>query len=187
MVIKMKNLRENSKLWVILAFMSFAIACSVLQVKSNHALKIMLDLNDELQYLNDDLQNELDFVKSEKAIMREVENIFMVASQVYEIEYELLMAISQHETGNFKSYAWLVLNNAGGIMGAKGLRTYDNKNMGVMELARLLRYYYFDEGYDTIEKIQKKYAPLVAKNDPNGLNRYWVSGVTYYYDKLKGK
>ncbi len=172
--------KENSKVWVVLMVLSFAIACSVLQVKSNQALKTMLDLNDTLQ-------SELTLLQEEKAIIKEVEDIFMVASQVYEIEYELLMAISQHETGNFKSYAWNVLHNAGGIMSAKGLRRYASKEIGVMELARLLRYTYFDNGLDTIEKIQKVYAPVGAKNDPTNLNSQWVLGVRYYYNKLKGK
>ena len=38
-----------------------------------------------------------------------------------------------------------------------------------------------------MSKIQKKYAPTGAANDPNGLNNSWVSGVTYYYQRITGK
>ena len=43
---------------------------------------------------------------------------------------------------------------------------------------------YIDMGLDTIELIQPKYCPIGAANDPKGLNKYWVGGVTKYYNEL---
>lgn len=113
------------------------------------------------------------------------QDMFKVASDMYNIDYFLLKAISIHETGHFKSKAWLEYNNAGGIMGKNGLVRYESKEAGIMAMARLLKTQYIDKGYDTIEKIQKKYAPLNVKNDPNNLNRHWISGVTNIYNELK--
>lgn len=41
-----------------------------------------------------------------------------------------------------------------------------------------------DKPAEIIEKIQSKYAPINANNDPTGLNNNWVSGVTYFYNQL---
>lgn len=113
------------------------------------------------------------------------QDMFKVASDMYNIDYFLLKAISIHETGHFTSKAWNEYNNAGGIMNKNGLVRYETKEDGIMAMARLLKTQYIDKGYDTIEKIQTKYAPLNVKNDPNNLNRHWVSGVTKIYNELK--
>ena len=50
-----------------------------------------------------------------------------------------------------------------------------------------LKYNYFDIGLDTLEKIQPKYCPIGAANDPTGLNKYWLSGTQKKYNELIGK
>ncbi len=126
-------------------------------------------------------------LKMDKNTLRK---IYMVASQTYNIEYELLMAISIHETANFKSKAYLNLNNVGGNMewstGKSKLMVFDNVYDGVMYYARNLRKNYFDKGLTTIEQIQKRYCPVGAKNDPNGLNINWTRKVNQFYNELKG-
>jgi len=112
-------------------------------------------------------------------------NIWHIASEVYGIEYELLMAIAMHETGHFKSKAWNELNNPGGIMGSNGLRKFNTREQGIMEMARLLRLFYIDQGLTTIEQIQRKYAPIGSDNDPNNINRHWVNSVTSLYNQLR--
>ena len=47
---------------------------------------------------------------------------------------------------------------------------------------RILKTYYFEKGLNTIEEIGAKYCPVGAANDPNGLNKYWVGGVTNVYN-----
>ena len=132
---------------------------------------------------NDTTEQQTNDHEPKNAVIEQ--DMFKVASDKYNIDYFLLKAISIHETGHFKSKAWLEYNNAGGIMGNNGLLRYETKEAGVMAMARLLKTQYIDKGYDTIEKIQKKYAPLNVKNDPNNLNRHWVSGVTNIYNELK--
>ena len=94
----------------------------------------------------------------------------------------LIISISRHETGNWTSKAFKNNNNFGGIMTSKGLKNYDSYEEGLHDFVRILKNYYFDLGLDTIEKIGAKYCPVGAENDPNGLNQYWVSGVTAIYN-----
>lgn len=54
-------------------------------------------------------------------------------------------------------------------------------------MVSLLQNNYFGKGLDTIEKIGAKYCPVGADNDPNGLNQYWVPGVTRIYNNYLAK
>lgn len=97
------------------------------------------------------------------------------------------IAISKHETGNYTSYAFKELNNVGGMMCNSGLRSYDSLDDGIEAYLNNLKYNYFDIGLDTLEKIQPKYCPIGAANDPTGLNKYWLSGTQKKYNELIGK
>ena len=107
----------------------------------------------------------------------------------YEINWKMAVAIAKHETGNYTSYAFTSLNNVGGLMywdGTKSaLQSFNSLEKGIEKFISNLKYNYYDMGLDTIEEIQQKYAPVGAANDPNGLNNYWVSGVTRYYYSLE--
>lgn len=99
----------------------------------------------------------------------------------YGIDPALLAAIAVHETGNGSSSAVKNKNNVGGMMGKNGLMSFSSIEEGIDRMASNLKRNYIDKGLTTIPQIQKKYAPNGAANDPNGLNNYWVSGVTKYY------
>lgn len=109
-------------------------------------------------------------------------------AEEYEIDWMMAVAISKHETGNYTSYAYESLNNVGGMMywnGTKSaLKSFNSLEEGIDAYVSNLKRNYFDMGLDTIEEIQKKYAPIGADNDPNGLNNYWVSGVSKYLSLL---
>jgi len=141
--------------------------------------------NEILKKENQELKNQKP--KIEYIVIKEEKDIWRIASEIYEIEYELLKAIATHETGHFRSRAWNELNNPGGIMSSKGLRRYNTKEQGVMEMARLLKLFYLDQGLTTIPQIQKKYAPLGADNDPNNINSHWTRNVTSIYNRLKNE
>lgn len=96
----------------------------------------------------------------------------------------LVVSISAHETGYWKSKAFTKNNNFGGLMSAKTgkLKHYNSFDEGLNALVKCLKTYYFDKGLNTIEKIGSKYCPVGAKNDPNNLNQYWVGGVTKIYN-----
>lgn len=103
-----------------------------------------------------------------------------------EEQAKVAIAISKHETGSYTSPLFKNNNNIGGLYNssAKKFYTYKSLEDGISAFIKNLKKGYFDKGLDTIEKIQKKYAPLNAANDPTGLNNHWVSGVTYFYNEL---
>ncbi len=94
------------------------------------------------------------------------------------------ISISKHETGNYTSKAFKEKNNVGGVMCSSGLKTYLTLEEGITDFLNNLKNNYFNLGLDTLEKIQPKYCPIGAKNDPTGLNKNWLSGTTKYYNEL---
>lgn len=97
------------------------------------------------------------------------------------------IAISQWETGNYTSNAFLTKNNVGGMMCNSGLISYSSLDEGINAFLTNLKNNYFDIGLDTIDKIKPKYCPDNAKNDPDGLNQYWTNGVKKMYNELISK
>ena len=42
-------------------------------------------------------------------------------------------------------------------------------------------------GYTFLECLQRRYCPINAKNDPRGLNQYWLGNVRYFLMKNRRK
>lgn len=95
----------------------------------------------------------------------------------------IILSISKHETGKWTSNAFNNKHNLGGIMCKTGLRQYNTLEEGIEAFINLLKNRYFNQGLDTIEKIQPVYCPVGASNDPNNLNQYWLPMVTNYYNE----
>lgn len=95
------------------------------------------------------------------------------------------ISISKWETGNYTSVAFKEKNNIGGMMCNKGLITYSTLDEGIEKFLTNLKNNYFNIGLDTLEKIQPKYCPIGAKNDPNGLNKHWLNGTNKMLKELK--
>lgn len=110
--------------------------------------------------------------------------VFEQAGKMYGIDPKLLAAISMHETGNGTSNAVRNKNNVGGMMGEHGLQNFSSLDDGIFAMAKNLKRNYLDEGLNTIQAIQKKYAPIGAGNDPTDLNQYWASAVSKYYKQM---
>ena len=107
---------------------------------------------------------------------------FYDAGRKYGVDPKLLMAIAMHETGKGTSAAFLRKNNAMGISpNGGGPRAFSSVEESINYAARLLRKNYLDQGLTTIAAIGGKYAPAGAGNDPRGLNKHWVNGVSKYY------
>lgn len=102
----------------------------------------------------------------------------------YEVDWKLIEAIVIHETGNRTSLAYKNLNNVGGLMGSNGLMKFDTVEESYEFMIRVIKNYYIDMGLTTIEQIGSKYCPVGAKNDPAGINQYWVGGVKSIYENL---
>ena len=107
---------------------------------------------------------------------------FYDAGRKHGVDPKLLMAIAMHETGKGPSAAFLRKNNAMGISpDGGGPRAFSSVEESIDYAARLLKKHYLDQGLTTIAAIGGKYAPAGAGNDPRGLNKHWVSGVSKYY------
>ncbi len=115
--------------------------------------------------------------------------IYDKAKEIGLNEDQILMsiAISKWETGNYTSVAFRSKNNVGGMMCSSGLITYGSLEAGIIAFLSNLKYNYFDIGLDTLEKIQPKYCPIGAENDPNNLNVNWLGGAKKMYNELKSK
>ena len=72
------------------------------------------------------------------------------------------------------------------MMCNSGLITYNSLDEGIEAFLINLKNNYFDIGLDTLDKIQKKYCPIGAKNDPTGLNKNWLNGVNKMYEEFGG-
>ena len=133
-------------------------------------------------------QNKEEITKEYECTLDETSCLIKKYADEYGIDWRMAVAISKHETGNYTSYAFTSLNNVGGMMywnGSKSvLKSFNTLDEGIEAFVKNLKINYIDMGLNTIETIQKKYAPINAGNDPKGLNKYWVSGVSRYYEEL---
>ena len=109
---------------------------------------------------------------------------FVDAAQVNGLDPKLLMAIAMHETGRGTSSAFRNKKNAMGVSDAKGPRSFTSVEASIYYMADQLRRNYIGKGLRSVAQIGAKYAPIGAGNDPGGLNRHWVAGVTQYMNEL---
>jgi hypothetical protein len=93
----------------------------------------------------------------------------------------MVAAIIKHESANGTSVAIRRQNNIAGFMGSRGLMTFDSIRDSIDFMVILLRTAYIEQGLTTLEKIQPKYCPIGAKNDPTGLNKHWLPTVRSFY------
>ena len=109
-------------------------------------------------------------------------------------DWKIPVAIARHECGykdnQYLSNAFKNKNNVGGMMyydtttKSSYLMSFDTIDAGVEAFVSNLKRNYFNLGLDTIEKIQPKYAPVSASNDPYGLNEFWIIGVRAFYNDI---
>ena len=109
-------------------------------------------------------------------------------------DWKIPVAIARHECGykdnQYLSNAYKEKNNVGGMMyydtttKSSYLMSFDTIDEGVEAFVSNLKRNYFNMGLDTIEKIQPKYAPVNATNDPYGLNEFWIIGVRAFYNNI---
>jgi hypothetical protein len=118
------------------------------------------------------------------------EDVFQAAGKKHGVDAALLMAIAMHETGRGTSDPVKNSNNPGGMMDPETdwstVKKFASLDEGIDAMAKNLKEKYIDQGLTTIEAIQTKYAPVGAANDPRGLNKDWVPGVTSFYKQITG-
>jgi len=115
-------------------------------------------------------------------------------SDQFNVDKNLMLAISIWETGNFTSDNWFNNYNPSGITceieydcASNGFIKFNSVESGIYRMAQKLREEYINLGLDTISLIGSKWCPVGAKNDPKGINKYWINGVTKIYNELESK
>lgn len=164
---------------------------NIILVSSNHNIELINPLSLEVIHLNSEQVNfnvggentqECKFDSTSCLIYNKAKELGLNEDQTL-----MSIAISKWETGNYTSVAFRSKNNVGGMMCSSGLITYNSLEEGIIAFLSNLKYNYFDIGLDTLEKIQPKYCPIGAENDPNNLNVNWLGGAKKMYNELKSK
>ena len=107
-------------------------------------------------------------------------------AEEYGIDWKMAVAISKWETGSWTSNIYNTKNNVGGMY-CNGFISYSSLDEGIDAFVSNLKRNYYDMGLNTIELIGAKYCPVGAANDPTGINKNWVPGVTKFYQNLEEK
>lgn len=115
---------------------------------------------------------------------RHLADDFIASARQHGVDPLTLVAISQHETGNWTSSAYRNKNNAMGISNANGPIRMSSVRASIDVMARNLAsptgYY---RNAETIRQLWGVYAPGPAtgqgrqRNDPNNLNRHWGPNI----------
>lgn len=96
----------------------------------------------------------------------------------------MIVSIARWETGNYSSAVYNNKNNVGGNFKNGELATFDSLEQGINYFVSNLKNNYFDKGLNTLEKIQKVYAPVGADNDDKNINLNWLDGTKKIYERL---
>lgn len=109
--------------------------------------------------------------------------VFAQAGQEYNVNPALMIAIAAHESQLGTAGSGPPHHNPFG-WGCPPCEDFSSWQEAIRTVTRKIRENYLNEGRDTIEKIQQKYAPIGAENDPHGLNQDWISGVTNFFNSI---
>ena len=114
---------------------------------------------------------------------------FVRAGEAGGIDPRALVAIAYHESklGTLGQLGWD--SQPGPIQNpfgwGPGIR-FGSWEEGIMTVATSLGRRYIARGNDTLAEVQPIWAPIGASNDPTGLNRNWLPGVSATYRELGG-
>ncbi|MDQ3870316.1 MAG: glucosaminidase domain-containing protein [Chloroflexota bacterium] len=110
--------------------------------------------------------------------------VFVRVGRRYGVDPRFLVAIAAHE-GRLGTYKPIQRkHNTFGLGPGRSFPSWEaNIEAAARNLARPRGFY---AGKNTIRKIGLTWAPLGAGNDPDDLNRHWVSSVTRFYGQLGG-
>lgn len=109
--------------------------------------------------------------------------LFIDLGNQYSIDPAFLAAICMHESNKGNSSAIRKHHNVAGLMRSSGGQIhFSSVDESITYFAGLLSgSKYVASGLDTPEKIQKRYCPIGATNDPTNLNANWLGGVIDFW------
>lgn len=110
---------------------------------------------------------------------------FVEQGKIFQVDPYLMVAMAGAESGfGNLGYATDGTYNAVGLGIHEG-RRYGSWEEGIEDLARVLRWYYLDEGRETTLAIQNKWAPRGV--DGNGWKNSWAENVDYFRNELQNE
>lgn len=98
-------------------------------------------------------------------------------SETYGFDYYWIVAIAQQESNLCKKIPEDSHNCWGYGIHKSGTLKFDSYELALKSYAEYLKREYFDKGYDTPEKIMKKYCP--------GSNGSWAYGVSHFIEEIE--
>jgi len=107
----------------------------------------------------------------------EYADFIVEVSDKYELDYRLLVAIAQKESGLCKVIPHNSHNCWGWGIHSKGTLRFDSYNQSIQTVARGIKKEYIDKGYVTVEEIMSKWIP----HSPEGV---WAKDVEAYMNDL---
>ena len=172
---------RNSKAVLTLTLSCLLASAMWVNIAQDKHLKAQQDSIDAKSELINEYQTMVELYELENKTLKEdlivrldeltIEEMFKVAANVYDLDFNLVYAITRLETGNFTSGLWLNSNNPGGIKSGSGWASYRSQFVGIMEMCRILRYGYIDQGLTTPEAIGKKYCPNSSEGWADKVNQ----------------
>lgn len=172
----MKKRKLKGWVWLFIGFM-IGIIYSNLFIYSD------LIKENSKETIEKNLPFEINVAKIEKKCkLDEISCKIKTIADEYDVDWKLAIAISKHETGNYKSNAFKNLNNVGGNFRKGKLMKFETLEEGIKFFVNNIKVNYINKGLTSIEDIGNKYCP-VGIND-NGNNKYWIPRVTKNYESL---
>lgn len=110
--------------------------------------------------------------------------VFLLSANENGLDVFRQVAIVAQETNFGQSKLLQTHNNVGGMIGNSGnFMRFGSVDESIWYHARLLKRYK-DNGRETLTDIQPLYCPVGAKNDPTGINQYWLPNTIKIYKRL---
>lgn len=116
------------------------------------------------------------YLKDHDSPLSPFSNFLVEMADKYDLDYRLLTAIAQKESGLCKAIPEDSHNCWGWGIHSQGTLKFDSYNEAIEVVSRGIKQSYIDEGYETVEEIMQKYAHPDSST--------WAEGVIYYMNQL---
>lgn len=118
-----------------------------------------------------------DYLEINESSLSPFANFIVEVADKYGLDYRLIVAIAQKESGLCRIIPYGSYNCWGWGIHSDGTLGFDSYEEGIETVSKGLKQYYIDLGYETVEQIQKKYA------HPSSTT--WAEGVLYYMSQMR--
>jgi len=127
----------------------------------------------------DDARPEIikNFLASNNSPLEPYAKVIVDAADKYNLDYRLITAIAQKESGLCRVIPVDSYNCWGWGIHSAGTLGFDNFEEGIETVSKGLRENYLDKGFSTVEQIMQKYA------HPDSIT--WAEGVDYYMEQME--